>query len=77
MKSNVKLGQVNIPLIPILLAVPKAIKAVRKVASDNRDADSPGGEKVTAAEVMEALSAFAAALIKEVADDVLAANGVK
>ncbi len=77
MSSNVKLGRVNIPLIPVILAVPKAIKAVRKVAKDDREADSDGGEKITASEVADAIKAFTSTLATLILDDVLEANGIK
>lgn len=77
MSQNLKLGRVKIPVIPILLAIPKAIKAVKAEVADNRDSDSPGGEKVTAQEVAEAIAAFMRVLTIEVMDDVLKANKVK
>ena len=73
---NLKIGRVNIPVISILTAVPKAVRAAKASASDNKDASSPGGEKVTAAEVAEAVLAFTTALASEVSGDVMKANGL-
>lgn len=73
---DAKIGKVKVPVFAIVAAVPKAVKAAKVAGADNRDANSPGGKKVTAGEVAEVIAAFLAALGAEVTDDILEANGL-
>jgi len=66
---------VRIPVVAVLAAVPKAVRAAKLVAADDKSASSDGGTKVTPKEVTEAVAAFAAALVEEVLPAILAANG--
>ena len=66
---------VRIPIVAVLAAVPKAVRAAKLVATDDKSASSDGGAKVTPREVAEAVTAFAAALVEEVLPAILAANG--
>jgi hypothetical protein len=69
-----RVGKVKIPVFAIVEAIPRAIKRAREVGSDDRDADSPGGSKVTVLEVTECVAAFFAALTEEVLPKILSAN---
>ena len=73
--TNIRVGSVRIPIFSLLASVPDAIKAAQAVAIDDHDNDSPGGEKVTPAEVAEAVGAFLAALGEAALPAMLAANG--
>ena len=73
--TNIRVGSVRIPIFTLLASVPAAIKAAQAVAIDDHDNDSPGGEKVTPAEVAEAVGAFLAALGEAALPAMLAANG--
>ena len=66
---------VRIPVVAVIAAVPRAVRAAKLVAADDRTPASPGGEKVTALEVAEAVAAFVAALAEDITPAVLAANG--
>lgn len=66
---------VRIPIVAVLAAVPKAVRAAKLVATDDKSASSDGGTKVTPKEVAEAVTVFAAALVEEVLPAILAANG--
>lgn len=72
----IKLARIRLPLFAILSAIPRAAARCRASAADNRDADSLGGAKVTAAEVAEDVLAFLAALAEETMPAILSANGV-
>lgn len=74
--STERVGRINIPVLAIVEAIPGAIKRAREVGSDDKDADSPGGAKVTAAEVAEDIAAFFAVLAEEVLPQILGANGL-
>lgn len=65
---------VKIPVVAILRAIPRAIKAAKESAADNRDASSPGGAKVTAGEVAEDVAAFFAKLAQVVAPEIIELN---
>jgi hypothetical protein len=66
---------VRIPVVAVIAAVPKAIRAAKLVAADDKATSSDGGAKVTAKEVAEAVAAFTAALAEEALPAILAANG--
>lgn len=66
---------VRIPIVAVVAAVPKAVRAAKLVAADDKSASSDGGTKVTAKEVTEAVAVFTAALAEEVLPAILAANG--
>ena len=70
-----KIGTVTIPLFAVMAALPRAIRAAAKAAADDRDADSPGGEKVLASEVAEVVAVFLAKLGEEILPVVMRANG--
>jgi hypothetical protein len=66
---------VRIPVVAVIAAVPKAVRAAKLVASDDKSASSDGGVRVTPKEVAEAVAAFTTALAEEVLPSILAANG--
>jgi len=66
---------VRIPIVAIIAAIPQAVRAAKLVAADDKAPASPGGTKVTAAEVAEAVAVFVAALTEEVLPAILASNG--
>jgi hypothetical protein len=66
---------VRIPVVAVIAAVPKAIRAAKLVAADDKSPTSDGGTRVTAKEVVEAIEAFTLALSEEALPAVLAANG--
>jgi PPE-repeat protein len=66
---------VRIPIIAVVTAIPKAVRAAKLVAADDKRASSHGGAQVTAKEVAEAVAAFTTALAEEVLPAILAANG--
>lgn len=76
-KTHITPRGVKIPLGPIVAALDDAYAAGRASGADNRDADSPGGTKVTPGEVLEDLGAFFAALLAEATPGILEANGVE
>jgi hypothetical protein len=73
---NVSIGRVKLPVFAIVAAIPAAARKCRESAADNKAAASPGGSKVTAAEVLEDVLAFVAALGEEAMPAILKANGV-
>lgn len=72
----IKIGRVSIPVFAIVAAIPRAIRRAAEVAKDDRDANSPGGVKVTPGEVAEVVLAFVAALGEAILPAVLKSNGV-
>ena len=77
--GTVSIGRrgVRLPLFAIIAALPRAARKARESAADNKEAASPGGAKVTAAEVLEDFLAFGTTLLEEALPAVLEANGVK
>ena len=63
MNTNVLIGAVRIPIFTLLGAIPEAVRAAQAVAQDDHDPASPGGKRVTAEEVAQAVGAFCAALL--------------
>lgn len=71
-----KIGPVKIPVFKVIAAIPEAVQAAAAVAKDDKSPGSPGGEKVTAGEVAEAIAAFLGALGEAIAPAVAKANGL-
>ncbi len=67
---------VRIPVVTILAALPLAVKRAKEMGADDRDPDSPGGEKVTAQEALEDIGAFFQTLAEQAAPAILEANGI-
>lgn len=70
--THIRAGRVRIPLAAIIEAAIEAGIATRESAADNRDADSPGGVVVTAAEVSEDIGVFLATFGQALLPKVLA-----
>lgn len=73
---NISIGRVRLPLFAIIPAAIAAAKRCRASASDNKAADSPGGAKVTAAEVVEDMAVFFSVFAEEFLPAALKANGL-
>lgn len=73
---NIKIGKISLPIFALVAAIPRAAKKCRASAADNKDADSPGGSKVTAGEVAEDVLSFLTVLAEEAMPAILAANGI-
>jgi len=76
--KHVRIGRANIsiPVIQLLAAIPKGVRASIESGADNHDPDSPGGEKVTAGEIAEDVAAFFKAWGEAAMPAILRANGV-
>jgi hypothetical protein len=75
-QMNISIGRVKLPIFAIVSAAVAAARRCRASAADNKDASSPGGAKVTAAEVIEDFAVFLAVLGEELTPAVLKANGL-
>ena len=73
---NAKIGKVSIPIFAIIAAIPAAVRAASDQAKTDKEADSPGGEKVTAGEVLLVIGAFLGALGEKIAPAIMSANGI-
>ena len=74
MTTTVRIGAVRIPVFTLLAAIPDAVRAAQAVAHDDHDPASPGGERVTADEVAQAVGAFCSALAEAALPSIVAAN---
>jgi len=74
MTTTVRIGAVRIPIFTLLAAIPEAMRAAKAVAHDDHDPASPGGERVTAEEVAQAVGAFCEALAEAAVPAIVAAN---
>jgi hypothetical protein len=76
--KHVKIGrlQVRIPLAQLLAAIPGGVRAAIKKGADDRDPSSPGGKKITAAEIAEDVAAFFKAWGEAALPAILQANGL-
>lgn len=74
MTTTVRIGAVRIPIFTLLSAIPDAVRAAQAVAHDDHDPASPGGERVTAEEVAQAVGAFCEALAEAAVPAIVAAN---
>jgi hypothetical protein len=75
-ETTVSVRGVVIPVGEIIAALPAAVAACQLSAADNKEASSPGGEKVTAAEVLEDLGKFFEVLLQKSLPATLKANGI-
>jgi hypothetical protein len=74
---TIPIGKVKIPVIPIALAIPGAVRAAHAYAADDHEPSSPGGTATTAGEVTEAIGVFLTHLGQKIKAPVLRANGVR
>ena len=74
--KHVSVKGVVIPLDAIIAAFPHAVAACKESAADNKDASSPGGEKVTVGEVLQDAAKFFEVLLEECAPAIMKANGL-
>ena len=72
----IRIGRTSIPVAAVMRAVRAAVRATRASAADNRDADSPGGVKVTAGEVAEDCAVFVAAFGVTLGAELLGVHGL-
>lgn len=72
----IRIGPVKFPVVPLIAAIPVALRAAAKVVKDAGDPTSPGGAKVTGSEIALAIGAFVAAFGDAITPSVLKANGV-
>ena len=77
--KHVKIGhlQIRIPLAQLIAAIPGGVRAAIEKGADDRDPSSPGGKKVTAAEIAEDVAVFFRAWGELALPAILAANGLR